>query len=289
MIARSHSNEWMSGFLQISPIFEPLHEVGKSFEQLDHWPEIEYLNRLTADSIGAIATKSGKQIRFVPQAKGACEFLQQYEPRIYLTGEIQTRSRNWHDLFNALVWLTYPRAKAALNQLHYHALWQERERDQKMRSPVRDAATLIDESGVIVVSSSDYLLDLLKNFEWKALFWQQRASVIEQMKFFLFGHGLYEKALCPYPGMTGKGMLFQVNANFFKQNVNNQIAMIDIWLDNFLSRNCLTSADLAPVPVLGYPGWSPDNTDSSYYDNQSYFRPRKMKEESRVNILLENL
>ena len=210
------------------------------------------------------------------------EFVQQYEPRIFLTGEIQTREHNWHDLFNALAWMTYPRSKAALNQLHYRALLQEKERNITVRSALRDAATLVDESGVIVVSSNAFLIDLLKNFEWKTLFWEQRAAVIEHMKFFLFGHGLYEKSLCPYLGMTGKGVLFYVEENFFKQSLSKQIAMIDIWLDNFLSNGNFTSADLVPVPLLGYPGWSPDNIDSCYYDNQSYFRQRKMKKESKL-------
>lgn len=277
MMVRSHSNEWISGFLQASPMFEPLREAGKLFEKLDHWPEIESLNQLNTGQLRVIATKSGKRIRFVPQAKAKCEFLQQYEPRIYLTGEIQTRAQSWHDLFNALVWVTYPRAKAALNQLHYQVLLQEREHNQVVRSPLRDAATLIDESGVIVVSSNDYLIELLKNFAWKTLFWEQRAAVLVQMKFFLFGHGLYEKAQCPYLGMTGKGILFHVSETFFNQHLNDQIAMLDMWLDNFLACKYLTSNDLVPVPVLGYPGWSPDNTDSSYYDNHSYFRQRKVE------------
>lgn len=269
------SNEWLPSFLNTSLLFEPLQEMGKAFERLDHWPGIEKLNQL--NPVGAITTKSGQRVRFVPQAKGAREFAQQYEPRIYLTGEIQSREQNWHDLFNALAWGAFPRSKAALNQLHYHALLQERKHNKVVRSPLRDMATLIDESGVIVVSSSDYLLELLRNFEWKTLFWEQRATVLRQMKFFLFGHGLYEKALFPYIGMTGKGILFPVSEAFFKQRSIDQIAMIDVWLDNFLSRAVLTSADWVPVPVLGYPGWSPDNTDSAYYDNQHYFRPRAVK------------
>ena len=280
MKTRSASDEWLSGFLHISPIFEPLRAAGKAFEYFNHWPDIENLNQLNTDQVGKIITKSGKSIHFVPQTKSTRAFVQQYEPRIYLTGEIQTRAHNWHDLFNALVWVTYPCAKAALNQLHYHALLEEREHHQAMRSPLRDAATLIDESGVIIVSSNDYLIELLKNFAWKTLFWHQRAAVLAQMKFFLFGHGLYEKALHPYLGMTGKGLLFQVSEAFFNQHLTDQIAMMDSWLEDYLARECLTSADLMPVPVLGYPGWSPDNSDSSYYDNQRYFRPRKMKNTS---------
>ncbi len=281
MTDQADSQVWLPGFLQTSPMFEPLCEVGEPIGRLPHWPGIESLNPLLVDRKCGIATKSGKPIRFVPQAKTAREFVQQYEPRIYLTGEIQTREHNWHDLFNALAWLAYPRAKAALNHLHYHALRQESGRNKLVRSPLRDAVTLIDESGVVVVSSSEYLMQLLRNHEWKTLFWKQRAAVQVHMKFFLFGHGLYEKALRPYLGMTGKGMLFHVSETFFNQRVIDQVGMMDVWLDHFLSCTSLTSADLVPVPVLGYPGWSLDNADAVYYDNQHYFRPRTMKKSNQ--------
>ncbi|PTQ98376.1 Protein of unknown function (DUF3025) [Nitrosomonas nitrosa] len=276
MMAHSQSNEWLPGFLRVSPLYAPLCATGVSLKHLDRWPDIEDLNQLLNDSAASAKTKSGREIRFVRQTKVMSKFAQQYEPRIYLTGEIQTRERNWHDLFNALAWLTYPRAKAALNLLHYHALLQERTLQQPMRGRLRDAATLIDESGVVVVSSNPHLIGLLRNFEWKALFWEQRTTLLEQMKFYVLGHGLLEKALRPYPGMTGKGMVMPVEDTFFEQNLTDQIAMIDVWLDNFLRRSTLSSTDLAPVPVLGYPGWTPDNEDSTYYDNQHYFRPRRI-------------
>jgi hypothetical protein len=38
------------------------------------------------------------------------------------TGEVPTRSRNWHDWFNALAWLAWPHSKAALNARHVRAI-----------------------------------------------------------------------------------------------------------------------------------------------------------------------
>jgi len=34
-----------------------------------------------------------------------------------------------------------------------------------------------------------------------------------------------------------------------------------------------TTRELAPVPVLGVPGWCKDNERETYYDNLDYFRP----------------
>jgi hypothetical protein len=54
---------------------------------------------------------SGQRIRFVPpQDDGKA-----YECRIWERGEVETRPDNWHDFFNALVWLPFrtPRTPSA--------------------------------------------------------------------------------------------------------------------------------------------------------------------------------
>jgi Protein of unknown function (DUF3025) len=270
---------WKSDFLKASPLFEPLRtiDVCSRLEKLSNWPDFKELANLTGSSSRKIVTRSGKPVRFVPQKKSVCKFEAQYEARIYLTGEVQTRLKNWHDLFNALVWITFPNTKAGLNQLHYQALSQEWRAGNKQRGPLRDAATCFDESGVVVVCSDNNLIKLLKNFEWKALFWTQRAALVECMKFFIFGHGLYEKALNPYTGMTGKGIVLSVAGDFFSQTLSVQLDAIDIMLVDFMRQHLATTADLTPVPVLGYPGWSSSNADETYYDNRHYFRPRPVQ------------
>lgn len=269
-----NSPGWTPDFLQASALFEPLRPAGNGLEHLHDWPDIGALEHLRDNAAAPPVARSGKPVHFVPQNVAAREFAQQYEPRIYLAGEVQTRAHNWHDLFNALVWLTFPRAKAELNQLHYQALLQEHGNGKVQRGPLRDTATLLDESGVIVVSSDAGLSKLLQDFEWKQLFWRQREAVCAHMKFFLFGHGLYEKALKPYTGMTGKGIILAVEQDFFHHPLAAQLAAADSMLDNFLSGNDVAPVVLSPVPLLGYPGWSPDNANEAYYDNSQYFRPR---------------
>ena len=265
---------WESGFLQASLLFEPIRKAGFHLEKLENWPGLDDLNGLLANNLQPMKTASGHLVKFVSQDILVGEFAKRYEPRIYLAGEIQTREQSWHDLFNALVWLTFPRAKAMLNQLHFQVLLKERQAGETCRGPLRDAATLFDESGVVVVSSHDRLSQMLRDFEWKALFWEQRALLDTQMSFFVFGHGLYEKALNPYVGMTGKGIVFSVESDFFSQSLQKQLLDIDEKLADFIGQNLSVSTDLTPVPVLGYPGWSLDNSDSRYYDNHHYFRAR---------------
>jgi hypothetical protein len=45
------------------------------------------------------------------------------------------------------------------------------------RGTTRDALTHFDECGIVVLSSQPELLDLLRDFRWKALFVERRADV----------------------------------------------------------------------------------------------------------------
>lgn len=265
---------WNPNFIDLSPMFESFGYLKKYIENMQFWPEHIDFNHLNAEQNRQIVTHSGKQICFVPPMVGKQCFEQKYESRVYLTGQVQTRTKNWHDFFNALVWHIFPLAKSALNQLHYQAQLSESMNGIRHRSALRDAATLFDESGVIVVSSRKTLIQLLKDFEWKQLFWQQRKMVLSSMRFFVFGHGLYEKALNPYAGMTGKGVIFNVKEAFFTQDLSNQLHVIDLMLKPFLLKALSSSSDLTPIPLLGYPGWVEDNNIETYYENKKYFRER---------------
>ena len=69
-----------------------------------------------------------------------------YESHIAATGQVPTRARNWHDLFNALAWLAWPRLKTALNARHQAAIAA----GEAKRGPIRDSATLLDECGLLM-------------------------------------------------------------------------------------------------------------------------------------------
>ncbi|MBS0425057.1 MAG: DUF3025 domain-containing protein [Proteobacteria bacterium] len=266
--------EWDPGFIDRSPMFESFLCLKKYIWNRQDWPEPDDLNHFNFQQNQQIFTRSGKLIRFVPQIPGKQGFEQKYESRIYLTGQVPTRAGNWHDFFNALVWKVFPHAKSVLNELHFQAQLAELSDKDKNRCGLRDAATLFDESGVVVLSSKFSLIQLIKNFEWKELFWRQRSAVLSSMRFFIFGHGLYEKVLDPYTGMTGKAIIFEVKQTFFTQALPVQLAAIDLMLEPFLLHTLSSSSDLAPVPLLGYPGWIEDNNDEIYYENKKYFRER---------------
>ena len=256
------------------PSFVPLRTAIASIEK-NEFPTLQDCNRLLESHQPTITVLSGQPVSFVPQEYGKLSFESQYEPRCYLRGEVPTRENNWHDLLNALVWATFPNSKAAINARHYRALiGDENPATRSQRGAVRDTNTLLDESGVIVACAHDDLAELLRNFQWKELFWRQRERVKSGMGFYLFGHGLYEKTLRPYIGMTGQGLILPVEQAYFDWPQARQMEHLDQMLAGYLNADahCRSTRELTPVPLLGVPGWTPESEVEQFYDNTNYFR-----------------
>jgi len=202
-----------------------------------------------------IRTASGRQICFVPP-RTADPY---YEVKVFESGEIPTRADNWHDLFNALVWLAFPRTKARLNALHAAEIPREGGR----RGPRRDMLTLFDEGGALVVTSQADLIGLIRERRWRALFWDQRERLRAQLRIVVFGHAVMEKALEPFPAITCKVVFAPPG-----RNLDDEAAQA-------ISSAALTPRGLAPLPVFGYPGWHPDNGRPDFYDDRRVFRPAR--------------
>lgn len=223
---------------------------------------MQLLNHYAADY--TVRNSSGLTIQFDIQANNAIA----YEMRIANSGVVATREANWHDYFNALTWLVWPRSKAALNQLHIGAGMTTQ------RNRPRDALTLLDESGVIVACADIALWALLQQHQWHALFVEQRERVIKEMAFHLIGHALFEKALQPYPAMTGKCQFIKVSPDFFALPLGQRQQQLDVLLaQQLLQQPPLTPREFAALPVLGIPGMTPENNDPAYYQNTQIFRP----------------
>jgi hypothetical protein len=280
------NTQWDKEALLKASAFEPLHPFIARLHSV-HFPTLEECNALLLAHEPNIKVHNGTALTFVSQEYGKLEFEAQYEPRCYLKGEVPTRADNWHDLLNALVWLTFPKAKAAINGRHYDALTQAALPEGKSeRGAVRDAITLLDESGVIVPYADADLAELLRGFHWKELFWHQREKLDANMGFYIFGHGLYEKALNPYVGMTGQGLLLPVENAFFTWSLERRLAHLDEQLAAYLSNveNARNTRELSPVPLLGIPGWSADNEVATYYDNTDYFRSGRQRAAQRMPL-----
>ena len=270
---------WNTDWLTDSEMFAPLRAAGSKLPAIG-WPDVALLDAMAVDS-GRLVNAQGQQIRFVAQAGKPENLEASFEGRTFLKGEVQVRAFDWHDLFNALVWMTFPTAKAVINARHYESMAAG---EGGQRPPQRDALTLFDEDGIVILSSDPALLDLVRDFRWKELFWNRRAEVRENMRFMLFGHALYQKALDPFIGMTAKGILIGVSPAFFERPLQSQVAQADRQLALYLldGGGIGKGRDLAPLPVLGVPGWWKDNVVEAFYDNTGYFRPGRRPGQDRV-------
>jgi hypothetical protein len=224
------------------------------------WPSIAALNRLAVAN--HIHHRNGLALQFVA-ADETIKSAMQYESHIAATGEIPTRDV-WHDLLNALQWLNFPILKSTINQLHNHYIARG-SAETTLRSPQRDVLTMFDESGIIVASADATLLQLIRDFQWRTLFVTRREDVIRHMRFRLVGHGLLEKSLAPFIGITAKAMLLHIADD--DTNLDQHAAD---WLS--VEANLSTSRNLAPLPLLGIPGWDQRNEDAAFYANTQYFR-----------------
>ena len=221
----------------------------------------------------ALTNANAKALSFNPQY-GISDLLG-YEANIYTTGEIPTRD-NFHDFFNALMWLRFPLIKQTLNHLHYKEIKRSQalSRAETKRGRQRDAATLFDENCAIVVSTDASIHYKLKHRQWKQVLFNDREYFRQSSEVVLFGHALIEKLMTPYKAITAHVWSISVDSQWFTQPVDERIAFVDHYIAKELSQG-FVSTDFSHLPVLGVPGWWHDQTES-FYDDTHVFRPARI-------------
>ena len=259
-------NGWDREFTQ-SAFFSGLGAIAAPFSAAPDWPNLETLNRFASSQ--GVVNALGLPIRFEHQDHKCSQL--EYEAGIHATGSVPTRQESWHDFFNALIWFAFPHTKAALNAIQCPAL--TRSADGR-RHPSADAATLFDESGLVLVARTRILADLLQAKLWKQAFWEQR-TLWDEARVYVVGHSLLEKSLAPRPGVTGKCLYLASDV------LPNESEPIPTWLDEQIAQTwregvIQSPSDLFPLPVMGIPGYTSENLQPEYYDDTSVFRPPRI-------------
>ncbi|MCG6874347.1 MAG: DUF3025 domain-containing protein [Betaproteobacteria bacterium] len=269
---------WDPELLRALPPFAAVRPLIDLLSQTD-FPTIDALNWIAAER--GIATGGGRALRFVAPREKAGSVESSYEEHVFETGEVPTRESSWHDLFNALAWLAYPRTKAVLNRRHYEEL--RKRRGEPLRGTARDVLTLFDEGGMLVACAEPALAALVRDFRWKALFWERRGDIVKRMRFHVFGHAILENALALFRGVTAKALIVDVTDDVIAQPADALNAVLDARAADYFSLpdSLASTRTLAPLPVLGIPGWTPDNEDPAYYDDVDHFRPGRRPESTR--------
>lgn len=190
-------------------------------------------------------------VRFVSHS--ALTAQEPYEAFIARTREVPTRD-NLHDLFNGLVWLTFPRTKRRLNELQAAEI--ERLGIGAQRGPLRDALTVFDENAA-VLSAPMELVESLRRRDWHSLFVTHR-ELWEVARVVIFGHALLEKMLQPRKAITAHVWLVDT--------ISDEAIAASLTSDRVRTKAFL------PLPVLGIPGWCDQNVDPDFYADAAVFR-----------------
>ena len=216
------------------------------------WPSLDDLNRAMPDGL-----------RFVEQTRALLEDGLHYETRIRERGEIATRAGNWHDLFNALMWIERRPLKAALNARQADDV----RRAGLQRTRAQCAQTHFDEAGAIVVLRDEALLAAWDAHDWRTLFFERaQAWRNGDARVIVFGHALLEHALQPSPVHTAKCIAAISSAS--------DEAVVAAVARTIEAGALLTDPqELRPLPLSGIPGWHPRTSDPAFYADAPCFRP----------------
>lgn len=255
------------------PGFAPLgiHSHLEQLFGLSNWrglPDCAELNRLWGPGAPIV---DGRRLRFVVQDAHLPFPELSYAQRIAHAGMIATRAHNWHDVFNALTWLSFPRTKLAITQ---RLADDADDSNDCSRTEQSNALTLFDECAVVLAAVDSCYEDRHESHDWRELFVGHRADWGSRVCPVVFGHGFYDQARDPYLGLTAKAWYERVPASWLLLPAAQLQTRMDERLEFTVAQTLNSPRQLLPLPVLGVPGWWPANKNPAFYDNTAYFRPK---------------
>ncbi len=257
------SGAWIPAHSFEHPAFFVLEpSVRKRLLSLDHFPAPHELHELADGLPSAIAP----WFDFSPQDQAQLWAAGGFDRWLSRTSSVPTRVGSFHDLLGALIWLHFPALKTALHRAQLAG-------DELARGPSENAATHLDESGVLVLSTEPTIFESLAALKWCEVFWERRAELLRTTRFLAFGHGLLDALRDPHPRLMGKALFVRVAGDRFELAGSDFRVFLDGALAKILPRFLSEPARLHPLPVLGVPDWSA-NQSRAYYEDQQYFRPR---------------
>ena len=255
---------------------------------LNEFPSAEQLNALTQ-----YFHSNWQGPHFVAQSEFGEDETRYYETIIGEDNCVPTRESNWHDLFNALIWIQFPKTKGLLNTLHVNDI---NEFGISPRTPRRNRITHFDECGVALAVETpkgnntadlEAFLSSLAAHNWHEVFIKQRNTWAGDVTAFIFGHANLEMMLNPFIGLTGKWLAVAVPEGFSQLSQWQQRCELDnAMVKRIAQLNDFQQAPiLKPIPLLGVPGWHQPQPDS-FYDNEEYFRPARKGVKQTVQLPL---
>jgi hypothetical protein len=192
-MAIAHARGFRPHVSRESDWYWPIAESLARFDGLDRFPTADELSALYAEQNGALGLPISfeRAPKHKPKRRGPPNVSELYEGRIVERGTVPTRADDWHDLFNSLAFITFPRAKRALHTRQYE-IWKQRigpdaKRLPNARTREQDALSLFDEGGLCVVAPRGRALTV------------EAALETDESYLVPFGHALYEHLVAGLP------------------------------------------------------------------------------------------
>lgn len=267
----SKNDIWNPYFYKRFAGFHPLLSLWQQAEKkFPVWPQIADYNQLKAFAYHADFFVV-HPLKFVEQSKNSC-----YEQEISVQRQIPTRLKNWHDFFNNLTWLCWPRLKWAL------VTRSIQEKTTSGRNHRQNLLAHFDECGLVICADEPHIFSLIQNFQWQRLF-RQTPALLKHCLPVLIGHGLMEKLLNPFIGITAKVIFLKVSSDFFAWETSSQMQLIDEKLAQYILGEdlALSPQALCPFPLLGWPNWYPKQ-DEIFFNNKNYFREKRISSAKEI-------
>jgi hypothetical protein len=231
-------------------------------------PSVETL-RAWAEAEG-LALPDGRALRLV-HADGRMSALE-HEASIACDATLPVRPGSWHDALNVLAWLSLPRTKAALNAIH---VGRGRAPTQNARDRVRDAATLLDESGLLLGCDDASLPPLLAGHAWRELFVARAGDVRRQLRPVAIGHGLLDKLRAPFRAITAKALVVPFARGTLPRG--DDLAALDLAAADAVAAPAFVPEGLHALPVAALPGRDAEGAGERLFDDAAVFRPPRTR------------
>jgi hypothetical protein len=232
-----HSSGFRPHVYRESEWYWPIEPLLARFDDGDGFPTAMQLSALYDEQNGEL--RELPTLRFVEVEKnkkrrrGPVQLGELYEGRIVERGEVPTRRDDWHDLFNALAFVTFPRAKRALHARQYD-IWRSRiapgaRRLPNARTREQDALALFDEGGLCVAAPPALAAELRRTAEREIGDECARAGAY----FVPFGHALYEHMVAGLPCPLATAYVIELEEKDWQER--SLLAALDIRLAHALS------------------------------------------------------
>ena len=250
------------------PVFSDVIEY-LAWAESEQWPSVESLNCSPETLVHA---NTHKPLVFERQTAELLNDEMHYEQRIYQRGIIATRENNWHDLFNAMMWLKYPNIKSALNFRQWNDIEQH---GLKTRTPSQCAMTLFDEAGAVVIMPSE-MLECWKRHDWHGLFIEHAdAWRTGQAQVAVFGHALLDHALVTETLLVAKCIVLEEKSDL-------AICLEQVANDIQAGKCLLANSELRTLPLCGIPSWHSATNSAEFVRTAACFSPLSAKKRALV-------